>query len=352
MRRIMPVSARTRTSHLVLERVAPAIGLTPRQITDAVGQYRQTRLDQALARDGEFRECFQTGDEAALLPVQRQPPTEMIVAEVEDIGGARHDGHLLRGGDVVDVGGGEGGIDRLVGVWVIDHMQLGTADLGREAGPSGAVFVELQAGGVDQEHQIVQVLAQGSMRQRRHAGEQRLEHRTRAQRIGIRQRRAFHDRPAQMVQLGRVTIHHRDGCPQAADAGQLGDDKSDELRLGRQRAHMLVRSVLFDQGPKRRPRETFKDPMEDGILMRHHAVRPRVSIRVSAIGRSRIHRRALYKLFKPDSRGSSPRMTKKGDRAQVEFPWPRTIGRRTIGRLWPARVGVRLLTPRQRSPCP
>jgi hypothetical protein len=38
----------------------------------------------------------------------------------------------LGGGDVVDVCGAEGGVDRAVGVGIIDHVQLGAAHLGIE----------------------------------------------------------------------------------------------------------------------------------------------------------------------------------------------------------------------------
>ena len=59
----------------------------------------------------------------------------VVVAEVEDIGRARFDRHLLGGGDVVDVGGGHRVIDRAAEVRIVDDMRLGAEDVGREARP-------------------------------------------------------------------------------------------------------------------------------------------------------------------------------------------------------------------------
>ena len=47
---------------------------------------------------------LEAGDDPAAGGVELGPPGIIVVAEVEDIGGARLDRHLLGHGDVVDVG--------------------------------------------------------------------------------------------------------------------------------------------------------------------------------------------------------------------------------------------------------
>ena len=57
-----------------------------------------------FVQDGERRVLLEAGDDAAAGLVELRPPAIIVVAEVEDIGGARLDRHRLGGGDVVDAG--------------------------------------------------------------------------------------------------------------------------------------------------------------------------------------------------------------------------------------------------------
>ncbi|MNL16316.1 hypothetical protein D3C87_1373510 [compost metagenome] len=80
---------------------------------------------------------FEARDDAAALRLQGGPPGKIVVAEVEDIGGSGFDGHGLGGGDVVDIGGGDDGIDGCGLVGIVDDMDLTGAAVCGKAGPVG-----------------------------------------------------------------------------------------------------------------------------------------------------------------------------------------------------------------------
>ena len=92
--------------------------------------------------------------------IELGPPSVIVIAKIIDIGGLGHDGHGLGGGDVVGVCGAEGGIDRAVGVGIIDHMQLGAVHLGGKLRPPTAQRIQRQASAVDQIGHAVHRLAQ------------------------------------------------------------------------------------------------------------------------------------------------------------------------------------------------
>ena len=89
---------------------------------------------------GERRVGLEAGDDAAAFGVKLGPPAIIVIAQVEDIGGAGLDGHGLGGGDVVDVRRADRGIDRPIGVRIIDDMHLRTAHAGGEARPITELF--------------------------------------------------------------------------------------------------------------------------------------------------------------------------------------------------------------------
>ena len=107
--------------------------------------------------------------------VQRRPPAIIVIAEVEDIGGAGLDRHRLGRGDVVDIGLGDHVIDRTAQVGIIDDMRLGAADLGGKPRPIGPDARQMQAGRVDQAHRIAQLAAQAARRHRQHMHEKTRE---------------------------------------------------------------------------------------------------------------------------------------------------------------------------------
>ena len=57
---------------------------------------------------------LQPGDHATALGLQRRPPGEIVVAEIEDVGCAGCNRHRLGRGDVVDIGGRHHRVDGTV----------------------------------------------------------------------------------------------------------------------------------------------------------------------------------------------------------------------------------------------
>jgi hypothetical protein len=127
---------------------------------------------------------------------------------------------LIRG-DVVDVGGADRGIDRLVGIWIVDHVQLGATHPGREARPIGAAPVQMQAAGIDQISGIRQRVAQTAVRLAHQLRKQRGKNIAGPKRIGVRKRRAAHRLDAQVIEPRLVALKARHDLAQADRARKL-----------------------------------------------------------------------------------------------------------------------------------
>ena len=210
--------------HRVAERVLAAARLALRQQADAVRE--DAGVDGALRErqfggDGQAGVGLEAGDQAAAGPVHGGPPAVIVVAQIEDIGGAGLDRHGLGRGDVVDLGGGHGGIDRPVGIGIVDHVQLGACGGGGKAGPLGAQPAEPQPGGIDQIGGFAQRPAQAALRLRHHQREQLGEQRAGAGGIGVGQARARHRPPTDVVEPRRVALQPAHDVAQALRAGQL-----------------------------------------------------------------------------------------------------------------------------------
>ena len=112
--------------------------------TDAIGE------DVAAGRDRQLLDQFKQGirfeasDDAAGGGIELCPPRIIVIAQIEDIGGARFDRHLLCDGDVVDIGGADGGIDRRIGVGVVDQfLAARLASGGHGGGPFGWLLLSM-----------------------------------------------------------------------------------------------------------------------------------------------------------------------------------------------------------------
>jgi len=160
------------------------------QKADVVGQNIAAPRYRQLFHHGQRRVGFEAGDDPALRGVELGPPRVIVIAEIKDIGGARFDRHLLGHGNVVDVGRAHRGVDRAVGISIVDDMHLGTADPRREPRPTGTVPIQPNAGGINQISGLGELAAQAAMslphQHRQHFG----KYRHRPPRIGIRQGRA------------------------------------------------------------------------------------------------------------------------------------------------------------------
>src|SRR3954467_6625322 len=137
MRSTLPVSLTIRTS-----RTAPCIGLR-RLLAWRAGRYptRSERMLPASATASSLATASGVLVDAAAERIELRPPGIIIITEIKDIGRPRFDGHFLRYRDVVDVGRADRGINRTIGVRIIDHVHLGPAHPGREPRPARAVLV-------------------------------------------------------------------------------------------------------------------------------------------------------------------------------------------------------------------
>src|SRR3954467_11226830 len=140
MRSTLPVSLTIRTS-----RTASCIGLR-RLLAWRAGRYptRSERMLPASGTASSFTDSsgvLQPGHDAAAERIELRPPGIIIITEIKDIGRSRFDRHFLRHRDVVDVGRADRGINRTIGVGIIDHVHLGPAHPGREPRPARAVLV-------------------------------------------------------------------------------------------------------------------------------------------------------------------------------------------------------------------
>ena len=219
---------------------------------------------------GQSGVALQAGDDAAVGRVQPGPPAVVVVAEVEHVGGARLDRHLVRRGDVVDVASGEGGINRLVRVGIVDHVHLGAADLGGEARPVGAELVQPPRWSRS-DRWSSHGAAQAAMGPLHHEAQEVGEHRGRPVGVGIGQGSAR--RPAGAQVVGRASWLCSPGLDfaQARGARQLAVQQRHQLALRRQPADSRISRMGFYHPVEHRPRNVLKNTMKYAILMPHGA---------------------------------------------------------------------------------
>ena len=255
--------------HSLLHRVFPAFGLARGQEADAVGQNGRARLQRHVARLNERRVALETRDDPAIGVMELGPPGVVVIAQIEHIGRASDDRHLFGGGDVVDVGGRDGVIDRAAQIGVIDDMGLGAADIGRKARPLRANAGQRQAGRVDEMHDLAHFAAQSGRRHAEHPFEQAGEYLRAAAAIGVGEGGAAHALGADVIEPALVARHRRFDVAQRGGAGELRKQQRDQLIAGRELAHQFVAPVLFHKLVEGRPRDKFENAMEDAILMAH-----------------------------------------------------------------------------------
>ena len=240
----------------------------------------------------ERRVGLEAGDDPAAGGVEFGPPGIVVIAEIEDIGGARLDRHLLGRGDVVDVGRGDRGIDRTVGIGIVDHVHLGAADPGREPRPVGAAFVQAHARGIDQVGRLGELAAQPAMGLLHHHRQQLGEHRDRPLRVGIREGRAPHRIRAEVVEPRRMARKSGHDLAQARRARKLAIEQRHQLALGRQPAHPRIGSVVFHQAIEPMPRNMLQKSVKYAILVPHGLILLRVPKRRQTLGTQKNQRHA------------------------------------------------------------
>ena len=193
----------------------------------------------------ERRVGLEAGDDPAADGVELGPPGVVVIAEIEDIGGARLDRHLLGHGDVVDVGRGDCGIDRAIGIGIVNHVHFGTADPGREPRPAGAALVQPHARGIDQIGCLGELAPQAAMGLLHHHRQQVGEHCGRSLCVRIREGRSPNRVRAHMVEPRRMARKSRHDLAQARRTRKLAIEQRHELALGRQSAHPRIGPMVF-----------------------------------------------------------------------------------------------------------
>jgi len=239
------------------------------QMTDAVAEDVAALGHLVFMHDGQRRILLQPRHEPAAGIVDPRPPSIIVIAEIEHGRRAGLDRHRLGGRDVVDVGRRHRKIDRPVRVRIVDDMDLGAADISREARPVGAQARQSQARGIDEPHGLASRPSQRAMRLRQHRTAKFAEHLGGPIPIGIRQRRALHRHRTHVIEPRLVARHAGHDLTQAHRSAQLPVQQGDQLPLRRQRARPFISAVLLNRSIKLVPRQVLQQAVKYSILVQH-----------------------------------------------------------------------------------
>ncbi len=238
------------------EGIAPACGETLREEPDPVAEDAAPLGNGVFNHIRQLRIGLQPRDDAASGGIELRPSAIIIIAEIEHIGRHRVDRHLLRRRDVVEPRAAQRGVERTIGVGIMDDMQLRAAGVGRKAGPAGAERAQPETGRIDEMHALAHRLAIAGQRLGDEAAENSGEHVRRAKAVGVRQGRARR-------------FARADDVAQAFGPGQLAIEQRQKLGSRRQLAHARVGPVLFNKPVESAPRNMLRDGVEYAVLMPH-----------------------------------------------------------------------------------
>ena len=152
----------------------------------------------------------------------------------------------------------------------IEHnVQLGTAAVGRVAGPALRLQGQAEAGGVDQADSLARGSAQPWMSLREQYFKQPAEHLGRPLRVGIGERGALGCGGPQVIQARVLAGHRRLDLAQARSARQLRVQQSDQLALAAELAHAPVRAVLVHKRIEAAPGNALQQAVQERIVVPH-----------------------------------------------------------------------------------
>src|SRR5271157_1861848 len=266
MRNTLPVSITTQIS-----RTRSDIGLC-REAASRFGRYpiRSLRIDDDPAGTGRFSTTSK-----GVLPLSRvtmwqlRPPAIIVITEVENVGCARLNRHLLRCRDIIYVRRGDHQIEWLIGIRIVDDVRFGAANSRRKRRPVAAQAAQLYAGRIDQTHTIADFPPISSLQLSHQRREQSCEHFGGPQSIAGRERRPRYGAAPKMIKLVGMALQARFDLAQTSCAEKLGVQHRDQMRLGLQNSVIPIGIVLLHKMIESRPRDEFQNRMKDDILVSH-----------------------------------------------------------------------------------
>src|SRR6516162_7324707 len=184
----------------IVERVerSAAAGLAVTDLDQAVGQ-DVLASSRVLGDQTAMRVVLASGDKGGAGSQDLGPPAVVGIALVEDISGARLDGHGAAGDHVVDLGRSHIEPYRPVLPRIIDQMQFQAARARIGLGPGKTIALERDRRCVEQPDQCLALLAQRSGRDRDQGRRNVAEHCRRPLGIGVGQRRTARLTQIEMV---------------------------------------------------------------------------------------------------------------------------------------------------------
>ncbi len=160
-------------------------------------------------------------------------------------------------------------IDRPAEVGIENDMGLGPTDIRGKTRPLGADAGQMQAGGVDQPHDLAHLPAHLATNEVQHARVEACEHLRRPVAIGVGEGGALRDPAAEVIQARFVAGHRRFDVPQRLRPGKLAEKQGDELMLALEFAHQIVAAKLRHEPPEDGPRNEIEHVAKNGSLMAH-----------------------------------------------------------------------------------
>ena len=215
-------------------------------MADAIAEdvaVRATRLSWTAVKR---RVLLQPRHEAAAGLVKLRPPAIVVVAEVEDVGGAGLDRHGFGRRDVVDVGRRHRKVDRSIGIGIVDDVRLGAAHVGRKGRPiraqtgSAASWWNRSAGPHPRSSAAARdapAPASGVNRSPNTCHGRSL--------LASDSVVARHRRGAEVIEPCLVARHRRHDLAQARGAAELAVQQRNQLPFRAQLARQFIRAVLL-----------------------------------------------------------------------------------------------------------
>ena len=189
-------------------------------------------------------------------------------------------------------------------------MNLVAACLSRKMRPRAPQSVQPDAARIDQVGRFAHGPAKAALRLGNHGREQTAEYRARALGVGVRQGRTRYRAGADVIKPYGMAFQAPNDFPQTGCPGKLAVKQRDELALGRQTTVAVIRLVIRDQTIEFAPRNPLQQIVENAIVVPQGVASVFVSEERANV-RTQVESTPCTQSTKskPDSRGSSPRMT-------------------------------------------